>query len=333
MNPLSSVLSVCVITFNRAEFLKECLESFLPNASKHGIPIFISDNASTDGTSEMVAEMQLCHSNIFYHRNLENIGPSKNLFKVLSCSNTKFCWLFSDDDIIQGDPFPPILTGLSQDAELIVVNAATYESDLAEVVEGRRLDIVENKEYSPGDHDRFLEETAFYTTFLGSLVLNRKSFMECAVRIPDDSYFPHFEGCLHYIVNRKILLVAEPFIKIRLGNSLWSENRFEVLMLQWPLSVWRLDEAYRDTAKQKVVPRNRILSPHHMLAARAMNIYGLKTYTQHIKNHLLGTPLLKQILFLIAIFPANVAKLLFRIYLRVRKPRGYKVFLRELNYQ
>jgi abequosyltransferase len=50
-NPL---ISITIPTYNRAEFLDRCLAAHIPVARAHNIQIFISDNASTDGTESVV---------------------------------------------------------------------------------------------------------------------------------------------------------------------------------------------------------------------------------------------------------------------------------------
>ena len=53
--------SVCavVVTYNRKELLIECLKA-LKNQSRHLNAIYIVDNASTDGTPELLVENGRC---------------------------------------------------------------------------------------------------------------------------------------------------------------------------------------------------------------------------------------------------------------------------------
>ncbi|APG45518.1 glycosyltransferase family 2 protein [Phaeobacter porticola] len=47
-------LSICTITFNHAAFLEQCLEGFLDQICDFRVEIIIHDDASTDGTAEII---------------------------------------------------------------------------------------------------------------------------------------------------------------------------------------------------------------------------------------------------------------------------------------
>ena len=98
-NPL---LSICIPTYNRRQYLQECLDSIITQDEFNiqEIEIVISDNASTDDTTILVQEYTGKYPNIIYHRNTENIGADRNVIKVLWYWSGRFLWLLSDDDII-----------------------------------------------------------------------------------------------------------------------------------------------------------------------------------------------------------------------------------------
>ena len=50
------VVSVCTITYNQHNFIKECLEGFLDQECNFRVEIVIHDDASSDGTSDIVKE-------------------------------------------------------------------------------------------------------------------------------------------------------------------------------------------------------------------------------------------------------------------------------------
>ncbi len=72
MKPL---LSFCIPTFNRAEYLRSCIDSLIsqPEFSSGEVEIVISDNASTDATENIAREYAAKHENITYFRNDKNI--------------------------------------------------------------------------------------------------------------------------------------------------------------------------------------------------------------------------------------------------------------------
>lgn len=92
------LLSICIPTYNRADALKVCIESIVRNKAycSNIIEIVVSDNASTDGTSELMSVLCEKYENILYNRNEENIGGEKNFIKVLNVANGKFLKLHND---------------------------------------------------------------------------------------------------------------------------------------------------------------------------------------------------------------------------------------------
>lgn len=72
LNPL---LSICIPTYNRAEYLKKTIDSIINQKDfDERIEIVISDNCSTDNTENLCMEYTSKFSNIKYFRNDDNIA-------------------------------------------------------------------------------------------------------------------------------------------------------------------------------------------------------------------------------------------------------------------
>ena len=90
------LLSICIPTYNRADYLKGALENITSDpAFDNSVEIVISDNASTDNTYEVVHEYCSKYDNILYFRNIENVRDI-NFFLALSRANGKYVRLFND---------------------------------------------------------------------------------------------------------------------------------------------------------------------------------------------------------------------------------------------
>lgn len=64
------LLSICIPTYNRAEYLEQCLEAIVHQEGfDERVEVVISDNASTDGTQELCKRYTAQFSNIRYFRN------------------------------------------------------------------------------------------------------------------------------------------------------------------------------------------------------------------------------------------------------------------------
>ena len=95
-------VTVVIPTFNRARYLPTALESVL--AQTYGdFRLLVADNASTDGTPEIVARYH--DPRIDYVRRPENLGITANHNLALQDVRSPYCLIVPDDDVL----FPDIL--------------------------------------------------------------------------------------------------------------------------------------------------------------------------------------------------------------------------------
>lgn len=82
------LLSICIPTYNRAEYLKNSIESIIcqDEFKNKQVEIVIADNASTDNTESVARPYAQRYGNIFYYRNEKNINNDNFPF-VLSKGN------------------------------------------------------------------------------------------------------------------------------------------------------------------------------------------------------------------------------------------------------
>ena len=82
------LLSICIPTYNRAEYLKNSIESIIcqDEFKNKQVEIVIADNASTDNTESVARSYAQRYENIFYYRNEKNINNDNFPF-VLSKGN------------------------------------------------------------------------------------------------------------------------------------------------------------------------------------------------------------------------------------------------------
>ena len=86
---MSYLLSICIPTFNRCEYLSESLNQLLPQIEpfKDVIEILVSDNCSDDKTEEVVnCFIEKKSLNIIFNRNDRNIGADNNIDKIKECN-------------------------------------------------------------------------------------------------------------------------------------------------------------------------------------------------------------------------------------------------------
>ncbi|WP_418184844.1 glycosyltransferase family 2 protein [Aliarcobacter vitoriensis] len=94
-------MKICtvVVTYNRYELLKECLDSLINQTYK--TDIFVINNASTDGTHTKIKEDgYLNNDNLIYKKLDKNLGGAGGFYhgtKFVSENNYDYVWLMDDD--------------------------------------------------------------------------------------------------------------------------------------------------------------------------------------------------------------------------------------------
>jgi glycosyltransferase involved in cell wall biosynthesis len=108
------VLSVCISTYNRAEWLAASLKNWsrLCPEPINGIELLVVDNASTDHTSEVV-KAYTERSDFRYRRNSANVGMLGNLRETAYAASGDYIWILGDDDLIRPGAIEYILRAIA----------------------------------------------------------------------------------------------------------------------------------------------------------------------------------------------------------------------------
>jgi len=93
-------LTIAIPTYNRVEYLKELLPRMFQQCKPYSdIEILVSDNATTDGTYELLLN-QTWNSQLEYRFNETNVGGDENMVRCVEASRGEYVWLFGDDELI-----------------------------------------------------------------------------------------------------------------------------------------------------------------------------------------------------------------------------------------
>jgi glycosyltransferase involved in cell wall biosynthesis len=122
------LLSICIPTFNRADYLRDAIKYILPAVDKMNeiVELIISDNCSTDDTSDILKELPVSPW-IHCVRNETNVGALKNGLKCLNLAKGEYVWFVGDDDIIRPEGLNHLVQVVSdhENLDYFVVNAIT----------------------------------------------------------------------------------------------------------------------------------------------------------------------------------------------------------------
>lgn len=94
-------LDVFILTYNRADYLKQMIESLCVQTAQ-GFTIKILDNASNDNTTSVINELKNKYKNrnIIHIRNEKNLGLFGNFAQSQKIASNDFTAVFHDDDIV-----------------------------------------------------------------------------------------------------------------------------------------------------------------------------------------------------------------------------------------
>lgn len=142
---MSPLLSICIPTYNRELFLKECLNSISEQICKNDpIEVVISDNASTDNTSELVSSFN-DKLNLKYVINEKNIGFDANCLNVVKHATGIYCLILGSDDCLYKEAIGKILWIIREDkSDLIHYGYTQCGIDIKDV----KCDCSVNNKYS-----------------------------------------------------------------------------------------------------------------------------------------------------------------------------------------
>jgi glycosyltransferase involved in cell wall biosynthesis len=130
----AELLSISIPTRNRVSYLREVLASLERqirelNLAPDTVRIYVSDNASTDNTPEVIKDFASRLPHLAFVRNPENIGGDRNFLQCVRLARGRFCWLVGDDDIINPGALEHVLRILrTVDPGLMIMLDTNYRA-------------------------------------------------------------------------------------------------------------------------------------------------------------------------------------------------------------
>jgi len=101
MQPDRPLLTIAIPTYNRSACLTQLLEALGPQlVGESRVELIVSDNASPDDTSAVIASFRDKGFALNYSRNETNIGADANFIRCFELAQGEYVWVFGDDDII-----------------------------------------------------------------------------------------------------------------------------------------------------------------------------------------------------------------------------------------
>lgn len=319
----NTLLSIVIPTYNRAEFLDYSLEVHIPICREFNVQIFISDNASTDNTENVVKKWIKEYQHLHYNKNETNIGPDGNFEKALKLTDTDYIWLLSDTYQIPSNGINYLLSIINDSNDrfdTIVfnlddkINIPTKEyqnqnellNNLGAVMTCAAINIYNKKIIEKANFFRFYDSSFIQTGIIFESIANR-----------------NFN--IHWSKEYSITSILHPTIqKINWSSTI---KAFEIGCEDWTNFVMSLPASYMLENKMKCIMDlgkvSGLFSFKNLLILRMKNILNLTTFFRYQYLFTLTIDYPKFYILFLTIIPKSAIKW---VYIFFKK---YKVDCRK----
>ena len=181
-----NTIDITLITYNRAEYLRNTLASLLSAESPvRNCAILILDNRSTDATSDVISEFRRTHPNVTHVVNRFNVGGNANIAKAMEhYGAAPYHWILCDDDTYDWRGWPDVEEAMRPDTVMRNAYESTFAlfQHLAPVIthinHGGKIYVAKHGIVSPGEYGTDISYTRGYVK---SEVFARSRTMTLAV--------------------------------------------------------------------------------------------------------------------------------------------------------
>ena len=219
------LLTIAIPTFNRSDFLDICLKRIFEELDSLSVElramvvIYISNNASTDGTDGVLLKYKIRSSEEFeIETNSCNIGAEENIIQCYKSAVTPYVWILGDDDVILSGGLVRVLNILkSNDIDVLYVNGYSYsDSYLNEPRRGSG----ENGEVIYFDALNFMKRTHIMLTFISAMIVRSGICIESLRSLVCGSNLPQMAWTLSLIRDgKKFAIIKNRIYAAKIANS------------------------------------------------------------------------------------------------------------------
>ena len=149
-------VSVCVVTYNQKEYLRECLDGLVGQDLNCGYEIIVGDDASTDGTADLVREYAKKFPHLIVpvlHR--KNLGPTKNYVSIHERARGEYICHMDGDDVAYPGKLQKQTDCLDGNKDCVLVwhkvNVFNDAGEVTKILHNRLNEIVDVKEITKID--------------------------------------------------------------------------------------------------------------------------------------------------------------------------------------
>jgi len=311
-------LSICIATYNRSDFLSITLNSLI-NQLSSDVEIVIVDGNSSDNTREIVEIFQNKSSQIKYFFLEKKGGVDFDYCKAVEYAKGEMCWLFCDDDIVKINSLDKILKMITPQISLIILNSEIKNLDLSITKEERKMKIYTDLIFFEEELDLLFECVTPYITYIGSVIIDRKLWLEREKEKYFGSEFIHVGVIFQKAIPNRTIVIADPIIEIRSDNAQWTSRSFEIWMIKWPHLLSSLNEVTTDYKKELLSKYQSLKLLKENLIFRSNGFLNIHEFKRWYKNSKSLPFFLKCTLLIISITPPILFRILISLIINLKK--------------
>jgi abequosyltransferase len=305
-------LSICIPTFNRAAFIGVTLDSIISQATSE-CEIVVSDNASTDDTEQIVSKYAQRFDRLRYFRQETNTGFDRNYDSAVELSRGRYCWLMTDDDILNPGAIAAVLEAIRRNPGLILVNVEYRDFCMSKVLQPSGLPYDTDRAYRPVEMERLFVEAHLILKYVGCFVVNRKIWLARNRERYYNSGFIFLGVIFQEQLPEEALVIAKPLIRYRRGAAhTYSPQLSEVIYAKMPSVIESLTTV-SESARSEFWQVGLRGSFQELLHMRAWGVYSLTEYRRWVRPRLRSTRKALTSAF-VAFLPGTLVNTLFMLY-------------------
>ncbi len=235
-------LTIAIPTYKRKECLKRLVGRLLQYRN-YNFKIFVSDNASGDGTKEICeAFMKEC-SNFSYYVQEMNVGYDRNVINCVKNCTTKYIWFLSDDDLISEELLIKVMETIDSGADGILVNSNVYDALTGKMIIDNLNECNENS--SVIVDDSILIKYAWWSTLISSQIINKDLINSDKLSTYIGTCFVQIGMFWESLWGKKICILGNGRIQKFDGNeSHFNADSAEIWTKNWMNAISQLNGIY-----------------------------------------------------------------------------------------
>jgi glycosyltransferase involved in cell wall biosynthesis len=281
---VARTLSICITTFNRAEFIGATLESILSQLTPE-CEVVVLDGGSTDNTEQVVSGYARRCERLRYVRQDMNNGFDRDCDRAVELAAGEYCWLMTDDDLMKPGAVETLLGVLCPAVSLVIVNTEVRSLDMSTVVQPRALRCECNRAYKSDEMDRLFAHVGDHLQYVGCVVIRRSIWLARERQKYYGSYFIFVGVIFQSRLPGEALVLADPLIEYRASNAHeWSSRISAIDLSLWPSLIESL--SISEQAKRQVKSTQPWRNLRGLLVMRGAGFYSLSEYSQYIRPRL-----------------------------------------------